>query len=380
MPDIYLGEFETDITPPHLENPFPDDLSTDVDRGTDISFDLIDGEGSGVDVMSVVIRINGDIVFQNNVSSVGWSVSYVLIPMTAGDYSFTVEKDTLLDPGETVTVEVDAADLSEIPNEMDTYSWSFSTTEGEIESPILRAKAMDSQILLSWKLNPEVIYIQFELRRSTESFPVNPDDGDLVYEGNDFSFLDVNVVNRTVYYYTVFVHRKTVIDQKVYIPYDPVASDSAMPRAIGLFAEKPKEYIPFRGEFGNDLHRPVRINTEVVYGQLTENTYDIIGTSGSPQNVVSPVNGTVNDIIYNEDSGDSIEIDSDIGGFRFHIIGISSDQRITVGSRVSGGVRIGSTTGKPITFRLDKRPSGTYPTRPVRPSYFYIEVERRDGA
>jgi hypothetical protein len=68
----------------------------------------------------------------------------------------------------------------------------------------IRADTSNGSILIQWT-NPVwlSVFTQAILRRSLETFPATPFDGDLIYEGVDQQYLDRDVIPGQRYYYTV---------------------------------------------------------------------------------------------------------------------------------------------------------------------------------
>jgi hypothetical protein len=98
----------------------------------------------------------------------------------------------------------------------DTSSESFSDgypsrgSYNSVDSPGLRVigirgDTVNGSILIQWT-NPVwlSVFTQVILRRSLETFPATPFDGDLIYEGVDQQYLDRDITPGQRYYYTVF--------------------------------------------------------------------------------------------------------------------------------------------------------------------------------
>ncbi len=68
-----------------------------------------------------------------------------------------------------------------------------------------KARAGDGEIFLSWQNPPDSDFQAIKIFRSDKFYPKSPEDGALVYNGRENSFIDKNLTNGTVYYYTAFV-------------------------------------------------------------------------------------------------------------------------------------------------------------------------------
>lgn len=260
--------------------------------------------------------------------------------------------------------------------------------QGQDELVITPAKltahgGFDRHVPLSWvsTMAGHPSLIAFELRRSTVSFPLTPSDGDLVYTGTETSFDDTDVVNHTRYYYTVFTRYEDSEDQPQYVTYSELSSDDAVPRLITVSQEKAEEYVPKRGEFGAVVSLPMPATSASVWG-------DILGRGREERDLVSaplatpvfaPVSGVVNVVAAGENNLNIVYIDSDVGGFRF-VLGQFKPLATTVArKRVHAGEYLGNLGGQPLEFSIVKLPTGRYGQRTVRPAYFYLMLEARDG-
>lgn len=85
-----------------------------------------------------------------------------------------------------------------------------SETSGEGKDLItnvqnFKAVPGDSHATLSW-INPENGDFSYVvIQGSIETYPVNPKEGDKIYQGKENYLVDLNLTNNTVYYYTIFV-------------------------------------------------------------------------------------------------------------------------------------------------------------------------------
>jgi hypothetical protein len=223
----------------------------------------------------------------------------------------------------------------------------------------------------------------YQLRRSTTGFPVLPTEGTLVYQGLQKEFIDTGVENGVVYYYTLFVIRRYIGGSPDYVPYDTDASVSARPRGV-VTARLPEiEYVPARGDFGIRTIDPMpHGRTLSVYGAYSGSSrrYSDIVSVGTGRVVQSPVRGTIRDV-YNVSSLGSrvtkaVEIQVDSG-----LVIVISGIIVSVSKRstVEVGQVIGRTVGGTVEFSAYKMPGGGFGKRSVRPRYFYLTIENRDG-
>lgn len=383
MPDVFLGEFSTDIDAPVLLNPMPAPASVDVPVATAITFDIRDSTtgASGVDVNSVVVNVNGDVVYALSAAAPGWVM--VVTPLVpAGDWHFSLTKTANLPRDDVINVAVDADDLAPIPNHMPTFVWQFSTEVGVIETPHLFAEGRDGAVDLVWQVNPAMFIVRYELRRSLVAAPTTPTQGDLVFTGTVQVYTDGDVVNGTKYFYTVFVVRKLLGGiTPVYVPYADVASADAVPRAIVVNAEVLREYTPKRGEFGAVASFPMAVASAAVWGDLgahgREDRDLIAADLGTP--VLAPVTGTVFEVVAGEQGLHVARIDSQVGGFRFELAQIKPVPGLVAGQIVRAGEVVGRLGPQPLAFSIVKLPTGRYGQRTVRASFFYLTIEARDG-
>lgn len=382
MPDVFLGEFNTDIVPPAVSNRFPADLATGVARNVVVSFDVTDASGSGVNLATLNVSVNGVPAIVAGVYQSGFTGT--ITPITDG-YTVTVDRAANFPLDEEVTIDVDATDLAPIPNAMPTDTWSFHTTEGIIATPRLSAVGLNQLVYLSWQIDENVRVDLFELRRSQLAFPTTPTEGDLVYSGLSQIFNDTNVVNDVTYFYTVFVIRKYVLGVPEYVPYELPASAQATPRLVVSAHPPEPEYVPARGEMGRVANPVPGGVTTTVWGTLiggVAKQEDVIAVREGGA-VLSPVTGTVTSI---EDSdmaapGSRLSTIKIVGpsNIEYHLDGVLVATDITVGSRVGVRQRVGSTIAGSIDFRITKLPTGAFGRRSIRPAYFYATIEKREG-
>ena len=74
MPEIFLGEFNTDILPPTITNLSPANLATNVAEGSDLSFDALDE--SGIDTSTMTVTFNGVPAILSGVIQPGYAMTF----------------------------------------------------------------------------------------------------------------------------------------------------------------------------------------------------------------------------------------------------------------------------------------------------------------
>lgn len=244
-----------------------------------------------------------------------------------------------------------------------------------VDSPELSARGVDAAIQLKWNLNPLVVPLQFEIFRSTTTFPQFHGDGDLIYTGLDYAFMDTDVVGDVRYFYTVFALTETTPEIK-YTPFATKATAFASLRIVMKPTVVTEEYQPKRGEFGAAA-APIRFQrASKAWGDIEpggiRRSDVLLLQPGAPTNVVAPVAGTISVV-----RGNIVTLTSTVGGFRFILRGL--DASVTVGDEVRVGAIIGKLQDRSLEFEIFKLPVGTFGVRTVRPARFYLEIDVRDG-
>lgn len=69
-----------------------------------------------------------------------------------------------------------------------------------------RAESLDEKINLSWTNPKDSYFAGVRINRSTENYPLNPNKGEMIYNGFGISFLDVGLKNGIRYFYTAFAY------------------------------------------------------------------------------------------------------------------------------------------------------------------------------
>lgn len=115
-----IPEGEEDATAPFVSSTSPTSDAADVPVNTNISLHIQDS-GDGVDGNSVQLTVNGQQIAQSDLQITGDSSDYVVVydPQTDFDYDSVT------------TVSVDGQDLHDPPNVMNTYTYTFTTTQAE---------------------------------------------------------------------------------------------------------------------------------------------------------------------------------------------------------------------------------------------------------
>jgi hypothetical protein len=384
MADIFLGEFDVDILPPVVTEELPAPGTVDVSLFTDISFKIQDQGGSSVDIDSLDVTVDGQPAITAGVFQLGFGGTITPIPSGW---------DVVIDPGNPLNLDsliettIDAQDQASIPNIMPTFSWVFQTNEGLIESPSLSALPGNENIQLQWSLPPPTQMLQelFRLVRNLEAFPTSVDQGELVYEGLERQYLDVDVDNGIRYYYTVFVVRRFVDGVPDYVPYETRASATAVPRQVLAQTIKLAEYVPERGEFGPSAHPVPHGTLNKTWGVLEDGVRrqsDTFRVRASRE-VQAPMRGTVTEVGELPSSSpvqrvSYVDVTND-RGMVVRVSGFFPLPDIVGGQTVVPGQVMGRTTSSEIEIAVFKKPVSTFGKRTVRPSKFFLAIETRDG-
>ena len=364
-----------DFFPPLIVNRDPAPAAVDVLVTSAISFDVIDVNGSGINLSSLDMSLVGE-TFTSQVIVNGVIQPGYIVTVTAITGGYHVSADVIGDLliSEDYVVNVYVQDVASNPA---TSSWSWSTELGIYETPVLGAIGLDASVFCSWSVNPAMRVTRFELRRSRLSFPLTPAEGDLVYSGPAQSFTDHAVVNGTTYFYTVFVVSNVVLGVPLYVAYEPPASADAQPLAVTLSEGLEREYVPTPGELGTTVTLPwphgklLRVWGQPLGGGLRSD-HDVWLLSRGRE-VVSPVSGTVSDL-----GPHLLSLDTDTG-VRVTIRGEILPSRV-LGERVEPGELVASALGGEAVLQLNKLAVGSYGKRSIRPSYLYLRTERRSLA
>ena len=133
----------------------------------------------------------------------------------------------------------------------------------DITAPVnvssLKAEPKNKKIELSW-LNPkDADFAGVKINRSRESYALNPNEGEVIYDGSRDFFIDTNLENKIAYFYTVFSYDQAgnyssgaIIfaipqsspDSKI-IPEIPIIPGETIPEIPPeIFPEIPPEIIP----------------------------------------------------------------------------------------------------------------------------------------
>lgn len=124
MPQISWQFTTQDATSPRIENYSPQ--GSFVPKDSNIQFDVLD-DGSGVDANTIVVSVGGTLAY-NGAS--GWQPGFTgtVAILAGGGYRVTVNPDTDFAESSSVSIDVDASDLS--GNVMSTFSWAFTILDG----------------------------------------------------------------------------------------------------------------------------------------------------------------------------------------------------------------------------------------------------------
>lgn len=126
MPDIFLGEFSIDTDPPTINTRFPANGSTDVAPSTNVSFNIIDFGGAGVDTATLNVTFNGIPVILSGVFENGYVGTLTAI---ADGYAVLINPNVNFPFSSLMVVTVTAADLNPLPNVMPPEVWAFNMAD-----------------------------------------------------------------------------------------------------------------------------------------------------------------------------------------------------------------------------------------------------------
>ncbi len=127
--DVYRFFTIADVDPPftNLWDPAPD--SNKVSTNTDIIFHIYD-LGEGVDLRLINVQVRG-INYYSGRSGFSYSGS-------PNHYEITIAPENVFEYGEIVTVIIDAADQSNPPNVMESFEYTFTCIDDDVDPPFLR--------------------------------------------------------------------------------------------------------------------------------------------------------------------------------------------------------------------------------------------------
>lgn len=360
--------FETQETSgPEFTDKFPAPSTIDVALDTNVSFRVTDV--SGVDDATIDVSIGGQIAVLDGVAKPGYGLT--LNPIANG-YEVIIDPDDLLLLDEDYQVTAEASDTFGFAA---STAWQFTTETGLIVTPVLSASAGDGLVNLAWALPPADVMRQerYDLRRSRIDYPTEPTEGDLVYQGLDSNYQDLDVVNGVTYYYTIFVLRKP----GEYVPYDVQASDNARPRYVAPRQFIYSEYVPVRGDFGARTFNPLPGGrTTKAWGQGSPRRQSDMVSVPANRVVQSPVRGVVRSVEVYERNLKTIEVEMS-SGLVVYLSGILAN--VARNDAVEAGQAIGRTVGGDVELGIYKLAGETTGRMTVRPRYFYLTVEKRDG-
>lgn len=351
-----------DIIAPTIQNQVPAVSSTGADLDADVIFDVIDDSAdpnaTGVDITTLNVFINGTPVVINNVAEPGYTVSST--PITDG-YQVTVGHDDIFSPFSVIGLNVKIDDND---GNSANVSWSFTTTEGDIITPTLKAVGDNEKVTLTWSVPETVLKYEWRLRKGTSGFPTNPGEGFEVFSDPIAeSFVDTDVENGKRYFYTIFLVRRLDDDnQPVYVPYDVAASDDAVPRLIVAPDPVETEYIPQRGELAPLVDPLPGASVRSDTGRELSYNVDI----GSI--IRSPVNGVLTR--YDVAGGHRLDVQRGDLVFSFYPV-----RAVAPDGQVAQGGLIARAPSSGITVTISKLP-GRY----IKPTYALLSIEKRDGS
>ncbi len=126
---------------------------------------------------------------------------------------------------------------------------------------------------------------------------------------------------------------------------------------------------------------PLTTGLTRVWGQLSDtgpvSADSISGALGAT--VVAPISGVVSAIELETTGAMTVSIDSTQGGFRFTLTHLAPLVGNVVGTVVEAGRPLARLGDVSTDFSIVKLATGRYGQRTVRPAYFYLTQEQRDG-
>jgi len=175
MPDIILGDFSTDVTPPNVSNISPGNGTINVPKDSHISFDITDLE-SGLDTTSLVVYVGGILAYSSSSFQNGFTGNFTDI----GGGTWNMELISPSDfPSDTlIYVTVDAQDLSVPPNIMTQYVWSFTIVDYSFKKPPYIANEFPTN---GSELNPIDTAVGFDILKHIGQADINQNSIDVSF-------------------------------------------------------------------------------------------------------------------------------------------------------------------------------------------------------
>lgn len=372
MADVFAGEQQVDVFAPTLSSVSPVPGSSEAALDTTLSFRVDDVGGNAVDISSLNVSVNGAAVVTDNVA-VG-DCSGLIVTPSDGGYDVSISLTTTFSLYESVSWSVSVSDNQ---TNAATYQYQFQTTEGVIEAPGLSATVYDGTVRLSWSVSAQSMVSLWQLRRSRYGVaPASPDDGELVYQGVDTSFVDSDVETGVVYAYSIFLIRR----DDVYAPYDvDVSSAFASLRALAVTvpAAVGGEYVPLPGEIGATVN-PVPAARLVAtwgsdVGDGSRRTSDVVAT-GHGALVVAAFDGVVSAV----DDSAVTPLAKAVAVRNASGVVVTVDPvraKVAVGDAVKRGRVIAATLGGQAQVSAHKETGGGRVS--MRPMYVYSSPESK---
>lgn len=170
---------ELDTGPPTLDNYEPNDNSTVYPKNTNITFSISDDNTVLLD--SVIIEVNGDVIFSGESFVSGWNTSSYSPNINNDGYDFTLIKTGGFSAGEEVEVNIIADDY--IPNTLDASFSFFIGEEPQFlnKSPTPNEKNVSGDTIISF----DVVDADATILPSSIIVKIN---GNTAYDGYDFIF------------------------------------------------------------------------------------------------------------------------------------------------------------------------------------------------
>lgn len=133
LDDIHVWWDAPDFDPPELQNLDPFNGETEVDVDSTVTLEVVDV--SGVDVSSVIIRVDGVIVWSSDAQQNGFTVVKSTVTGPPSGFRYVITPPADFDYNDTIPVRVQADDLAPVPNSLDT-TYNFDT-KTDLAAPVL---------------------------------------------------------------------------------------------------------------------------------------------------------------------------------------------------------------------------------------------------
>lgn len=113
-------------------------------------------------------------------------------------------KLTDLQNSTTYHFKINCKDTMDFSTETGDYSFSTLSILNNVSN--LKISTGDTKLTLTWDNPSDSDFDKVRILRSTDFYPIDLDQGKIVYEGDNNSFIDTDLTNGIRYYYTIFVY------------------------------------------------------------------------------------------------------------------------------------------------------------------------------